>query len=367
MKRFIKFGSIGQFRNVIHEIQKITQFQGLDDEGNPIVDYNAKLPTVNVVGSEKIHGTNVAVCYSNLDGLWIQSRKNIIGVGHDKMGGASWALEKKDTWEKLILYLADHYKINLDENIISIYFEWAGGSIQKKSACSGMDKCAIIFQHFRVSPIVPVIINEETGEEKGQWLETKIGQGQGCYVSAPEARIYNIMDYQIWTLDIDFENPNLSKNKMINFVNVLEPNSSFGSSLGIPNNIGEGIVFTFMYRDKLYKFKVKGEKHSKSKVKTLAPVDEEKELAKIEFTNYVCTASRLEQAWQTVFGIEDEEQEPNIKFTGEFIKAVIGDVMKEELDIMEERDLLPKEVNGLIAKLARRWFMDELDKKVGLK
>ena len=44
------------------------------------------------------------------------------------------------------------------------------------------------------------------------------------------------------------------------------------------------------------------------------------------------------------------------------IRFVVSDVWKEETDVAFERGLEPKEVNGMISKAARQWFMGELDK-----
>jgi hypothetical protein len=38
--------------------------------------------------------------------------------------------------------------------------------------------------------------------------------------------------------------------------------------------------------------------------------------------------------------------------------------MKEELDVMTEKGLEPKDVNGAISAIARRWFQDELNKQI---
>jgi hypothetical protein len=88
MKRFITFGDIGQYRNVVKTIQTNAKFGGLDDNGEPIILENVKLPTLKVTASEKIHGTNASVCYSNPDGIWFQSRKNIITPDTDNAGCA---------------------------------------------------------------------------------------------------------------------------------------------------------------------------------------------------------------------------------------------------------------------------------------
>lgn len=356
MKRFISFGSIEQFRNVIKKVQKTAQYFGQDENDEPIIDHNAPIPKVSVTASEKIHGTNGSVCYSNHDEFWIQTRNNIITPEKDNAGCAFFCKNNIELWKSIIFDLAIEYDVDLDKNIISIFFEWAGGSIQKNSACTGLDKRAVVFQHFKVSPLDP----SET--ECATWHETKINN---LWIECKVHNIYNIMNFKTWEFEIDFEQPLLSQNKMIEIVSSeVEPNSPAGKSMGKDGNTGEGIVVTFLYKDSLQRFKVKGEKHSKSKVKTLKPIDEEKEKVKIEFANYACSPGRLEQAWQTVFGIDNEIQEPDVKLTGDFLRAVMHDVIKEESDIMTEKGLEPKMVGSVISKIARTWFMTELDNNV---
>lgn len=354
MKRLISFGDIQQFRNIIKKVQKTAQYFGQDENDEPIIDCNAPMPKIVATASEKIHGTNASVCYSLIDDFWIQSKNNIITPEQDNAGCAFVSQSLVFTWIFLITELSKEYNIYLNKNIITIFFEWSGGSIQKTSACTGLDKRAIIFQHFKVSPIEPYEI------ESSKWYETKIGDN---WISCKENNIFNIMDFKTWNFEIDFEQPLLSQNKMIEIVsNEVEPDSPAGKEMGKDGNTGEGIVVTFSYKDSLQRFKVKGDKHSKSKVKTLNPVDEEQEKIKIEFANYACSSGRLEQAWQTVFGINNETQEPDIKFTGNFLKAVMNDVIKEENDIMLDKGIEPKMISSLVSKIARTWFMTELDK-----
>jgi hypothetical protein len=155
----------------------------------------------------------------------------------------------------------------------------------------------------------------------------------------------------------------MSQNEMIRLVEEdIEPNSPVGKGFGKEGNVGEGIVVTFWFKDELYRFKVKGEKHSNSKVKTLKPVDEEKENAKIEFANYATPAWRLEQMWQNIYGIENEKSTPNVKDTGIFLKALMGDIVKEEIDVLAERGLEPKDIAGYVNAIGRKWFNEQLDK-----
>lgn len=372
MKRHISFGSIEQFRNVVTSVTHRARYVGKDENGDAIYDKHVKLPTITVTGSEKIHGSNAAVCYSHLDGFWVQSRENIITPYNDNYGCAEWAENNKVLWMRIIMALGLFHEIDLNTHIISVYFEWCGGSIQKNSAVTGLDKRAMIFQHFKVSPVEQSVMNDPNSEdEAAYWRETiysvTLDDNHIFPVNIPDSNIFNILNFQTYMFEIDFEHPKLSQNALVEKVAEIEANSPVGQAMGVDGNVGEGIVCTFMYKDKLFRFKCKGEKHSTSKVKTTKPVDEDKERAKIEFANYACPAWRLEQAWDKTFKRgTNEEVVPNVNGTGDFLRAVIADVMKEEQDVMQEKGIDPKECNGMISKVARTWFMEQLDKEAGL-
>jgi hypothetical protein len=366
MKRHINFGSIEQFRNTIKGVTHRARYIGSDADYKPIYDKHIKLPTITFTASEKIHGTNAAVSFTTTEGFWVQSRSNIITPEKDNAGCAAWAYKDESEWMQIITDLSMEHGLDQDNNIITVYFEWCGGSIQKKSAVSSLEKRAIIFQHFKVSPLVPTPADDPNAEDvTATWHETFANDG--ICVNDNEAGIFNIMDFPFSQFTVDFEKPLFSQNEMIEKVAEIEANSPVGKQFGVDGNVGEGIVCTAMYKDNLYRFKVKGEKHSASKVKTLKPVDEAAEQIKIDFVNNIaCTSSRLEQAWQNTFGIENEKMLPDVSMTGDFLRAVIVDVMKEESDIMEENELDPKKINGAISKVARGWFMEQLDKEAGI-
>jgi len=352
MKQFISMGSIPQFRDVVREITYLTQSIGYDEKLNfPKLDKSIPLPKLNVVGYEKIHGTNASVCYNDIDGLWVQSRKNIIdslnnpnyekGIA-DNFGCAFAVYQRIEEW----MYLIDKFKntnnIDTSTNTIVIYYEWCGGSIQRNSAVSGLDRMSIIFSHCKVVDI--------KDKNKYTWLSTK-------NIHLPNHLIYNIRDFPKVELEIDFNTPSLSQNVMVDMVNNMENNSPVGEQLGIKNNIGEGYVFEVFYKDNYIQWKVKGEKYSKSsgKVKTLAPVDEELEQKKIDFVNNIaCKEWRLDQMY-------NELPVKDISATGDYIKAVIKDTIKEESDIMQELGLKTKTINSMISKVARNYFFSRLD------
>ena len=362
MKRFITFGSIGQFRNIVKDISFSAQYRGVDEERNEaIFDTTVLLPTLKAIGTEKIHGTNAGVCFSNSDGFWVQSRKNIITEELDNANCASSAYQNREAWMEIMNALALHYKIDLEREIISLYFEWSGGNIQKKSALSGLDKRAMIFQYFKVSPLEPQL--NDAGEEiSARWLETKTDN----YLDHIDSHIFNIMNFPKVELTIDFNRPAEAQNRMIALVERLEKNSLVGQAFGVEENVGEGYVFTLAFRGNIHRFKVKGEAHAKGsgRVKVLTPVDEELENRKIEFVNTIaCREFRLEQMYNEVFDTLNGG-EGDIKRTGEYLRAVVNDVMKEESDIMEAQELTPKMVNGMISKVARSYMLSRLNERV---
>jgi len=106
-------------------------------------------------------------------------------------------------------------------------------------------------------------------------------------------------------------------------------------------------------------FKVKGEAHSASKVKTLAAVDVEAIESIRELVDIVVTESRLEQG---LYHLVHEQLKPfEMKSLGDFIKWVQNDILKEELDTLIASGIEPKKINGPIANKARPWYIEKLN------
>lgn len=346
----IKMPEIKHFRNIVSNIKRHAQYRGQDENDNPIYDENAKLPIIKkAVGTEKIHGTNGSVAYSNKDGLIPQSKSKILTINEDNAGFAFFVEKNKDIFQSLINKVIERENINADENTIVIYGEWAGKGIQKGMAYNKLDKFFVIFG---------VKIKPFDEEKSSYWVDE-------TNLSAPDNRIYNINDFEKFEVEINFNNPGEAQNKMVDMMLEVEKQSPLGKYFGV-EGIGEGIVFKFNYNDVKYRFKVKGEKHAgKSKVKKLKKVDNEK-LQKINDVAYkVCPTWRLEQMYNEVMDILNGGN-GDISKTGDFLKAVVQDVHKEDLDIIIEAGLEPKEVNKSISNIARKWLFNKLNEEVGL-
>jgi hypothetical protein len=106
------------------------------------------------------------------------------------------------------------------------------------------------------------------------------------------------------------------------------------------------------------RFKVKGELHAGvSKVKTLKQVDDAKLQLVNEIANQVTPGWRLAQFYTAL------QKEPNEILErskiGEYIKLVIADVVKEDLDIITDAGLEIKDVSGKISGIARDYFFEQ--------
>ena len=167
--------------------------------------------------------------------------------------------------------------------------------------------------------------------------------------------IYIIEQFPTYEVEIDFNNPELIQNKLIDLTIKVEEECPVGKYFNI-SGIGEGIVFTSIdYPD--LKFKSKGEKHSVSKVKVLNSINEEELNSLNEFVEYSVTENRLNQSLQN---LKDNNTEINQKLIGEFLKYICNDILKEESDVLIKNQIEWKKVAGLVANKSRIWFFNNL-------
>ena len=123
--------------------------------------------------------------------------------------------------------------------------------------------------------------------------------------------------------------------------------------------IGEGIVFEYINGDVRYIFKSKGLLHaSGSKPKTLHPVDNDRIKLMRDIAEQVTPVWRLSQMVEQACDLNNGGQIDRSKL-GDYIRLVINDVVKEDLDIIVDAGLEPKELNKYISEIARLYFFDQ--------
>ena len=337
MIKHISYPKIEQFRNVVSNITRQITFTGFDKDGNAVHDLLIKKPTLTFTGTVKLHGTNASVCLNAENGFWAQSRENVITIENDNAGFAFFAESHKVELCSLMRELLDNHQIDPEIYTISIYGEWAGKGIQKGVGISQLEKAFYVFG--------AKVSNLKDKDFNAYWIDSS-------GVRNTECKIFNVQDYETYSVDVDFNIPQLAQNKFIEITEKVENECPISKAFGIESGLGEGVVWSVRYKDSIHRFKVKGDKHSATKVKTLVSVDVEKLGTIQDFINYSVTENRFNQAVENVFGKDDLD----VKKMGDFIRWFVNDIASEEMDTMVKNGLEPKDVNRNISEKVREMF-----------
>lgn len=333
----IPFPSIKQFRDVIRVVKQRAQYVGKDDAGEPIYDQSKQAPTLRFRGSVKLHGTNAAIV-SNGEGHSFQSRERVLTEEADNAGFFAHMVQHRGAINDIDDAICRACGADSGATV-AIYGEWCGGNIQRGVAISGLWKMFVIFA---------IKVNDEWQDmDDFDWIEDA------------DARIYSITSFPQFDAVIDFNKPEMMQNALGAFTEAVEKQCPVGLRFG-NDGIGEGIVWRCLDNPSSdYWFKVKGEKHSASHVKTLAAVDVEAMQKVHDFIEMSVTNARLEQGLQNLV---NEQQKPfEMSSMGDFIRWVYGDIVKEEGDTIAASGFDPKKLGGPVANVARKWYVEKLN------
>lgn len=310
-----KFKSIEQFRHAIKELATVH-----DVRPEEIVSFE---------GTVKMHGTNAGINIQNGE-IKFQSRNNIISPSKDNSGFATFYEPRSAE----LLEFDKEYRIKnkISDSVPIVYFgEWVGKGIQNSVGVTKLpDKKFILFSIW-----VDGVYNDPDID------------------NVPDLNIYSILMVPKYHLDIDLANPQEAYNKAMEFTLEVENCCPVAKYFGIEGT-GEGIV----WRNKKYDvwFKTKGEKHSVSR-SSKNPIVPEKLESILKFVHNVVTENRLNQGIQEVF----MDEEPTIKRTGEFVKWVVQDVLKEEADTIEVSNFNDREAAKYVGSVASKWFVEKVN------
>lgn len=347
----IKFPSIEQFRSVIRHVKTNARYVGRDENGDAIIDQSRPIPTLKFRGTVKLHGTNAGIVYDIAsDSFTYQSRERVLTLTQDNAGFMLNMMKHENVWRDVAGQACREILVSGQKATkVAIFGEWCGSGIQRGVALTELPKMFVIFA-------VKVVYEDQST----CWVP--IGE---IDLHLPEDKLFNIDTFPTYEIDIDFNHPELAQNKMIEITEAVEKECPVGKYFGV-SGVGEGVVWTCVSSDfDLIRsdsgtwFKVKGEKHSASKVKTLAAVDVEAIQALKDFVDTTVTEQRLEQG---VDNLVREQLKPlDMTSMGDFIRWVYNDVVKEETDTIVASGFDPKKLGGPIANKARPWFIKRIN------
>lgn len=348
----IKFPSIEQYRNVIHNV-KFGATHAQDVHTGELVEVEGELPTIKYRGTVKLHGTNASIVHDiKGSGFIYQSRERELSLTQDNAGFMLYMENhSQGVWSlfEMIYTELGYNGAEADCPSIAIYGEWCGQGIQKGVAISELPKMFVIFG-------IKAYWSDDA-ETQATWLDLT----DYHHIQSPEDRIFNIVNFETYEIDIDFKYPEIAQAKMVEITEAVEAECPVGKEFGV-SGIGEGVVWAPVdnrWNNSRYWFKVKGEKHSASKVRTLAAVDVEAAATIREFVENTVTEARLEQGLHV---LQNELQKPFVmQSLGDFIRWVFNDIVKEEEDTIVASGLDPKKLGGPIANAARPWYIKKFN------
>lgn len=348
----IKFPSINQFRQIVKNIRSSADYHGV------------KTPTITFECSVKIHGSNAAfVCPigGTIDDMVFQSRERILSIESDNAGFAFWATANREYLFKIITNIQNRLISNASSETtktghIQVYGEWFGGNIHKGVGVNDLPKMLSVFG-------VRVSENAESNDwESREVIEECIGT-QFHIIG-----LYTKFDFPVWYVDVDFNRPELSQNTLVDLCAAVEHDCpvarKFKPEAEVGTLIGEGIVAIPLQSDSIgfdvrqHFCKIKGEKHASSHVKTTAKLDPELMTSRQEFVDKALTENRLQQG---VDKMVELGHPITMATTGEYLRWIMGDVFREEADTMAVSLIEPKDVNGLIASVAKKFWIAAVD------
>lgn len=334
-----KFNSIDSLRLLIKEIDSYY-----------IKNDTIKPDTIKFNGKIKLHGTNAGVGFNSINGIWCQSRSNIITPEHDNAEFAKFVKNNNDKFLSIIDLIKNKYSIDIDKKSIILFGEWCGDRIQNKVAISTMDRFYALFD---------VKIVDINNDENNYYINSTFPEIESDY----NARIFNLNEFKTFNIEVNFSNLELTQSILTNYIEEIEKQCPFAEHFEVKGP-GEGIVFTSYITDKKRLiFKVKGDEHKASK-----------EIKKVEiktvFTSYdifiarSVTQNRFHQAMENIYKINPSlktyNKDPSMKDIKDIVEWVRTDIYKEERDTILENNFNEDQLNKLINKSVYLLFKNEL-------
>jgi len=343
------FGSTPRFSGLYKEVARNTDSTarlkyanydpslGIDpteEQKELLQSFKPDMPTLAFTGSEKLHGENMAVCYS--DGtLWVQGRNRINTVAADQNGMAQFVELHREAFLTII------QDIGGPGDTVILDGEWAGGNIQKgNAACSGTDKAFYMFDYLRLI--------DEDGDEFHYPTTNLSNHAESIYV---------MKDFKQYSVVLDFNNPSECEEVLEALALEIEANSPIAAHFNKPDNVGEGAyLWCLAIKDHpLYRLKTKGEKHGgkpKEKRDKSGPTSE-------EVVQLTAIADQLTPVWRITQGIT-ETSATEMKDIGNLMKWVNQDIIKEEMEVITASGYDFKQLQKFTSKVVKDYFINSL-------
>lgn len=295
------------------------------------------LPKVRYRAKVKLHGTNTGVQVLD-DGVFAQSRTQVLTIGDDYKGFAKWVKERESNFAQVHVGT-------------TVFGEWCGSGVEKGMAVSALDEkvFAVFGLQIGVGESATLVVEPDE-------IRARLPAIPGLYV----------LPWHGDEVALDFTNQAAldpvvaSVNAMVAEVEAEDPwvKATFGMK-----GVGEGLVFYPVGADVPARFedyamlmwKAKGEKHRTAGTKVAAQIEPEVVKSIDEFVNLMVTEARLSQGLKEACG-----GTADVKHMGAFLRWVAGDVEKESTAELSASGLTFAQVEKAVSARARDWMKSKV-------
>lgn len=344
--KFVKFPHIDQFRQVLKDL---LYYKEHDNNFPDVVEFT---------GTVKLHGTNAGVVLDRDGVLTTQARRGTITIDKDNAGFACFINDSVVT-NFLTTKLHSILEQNPDAQGVVLFGEFAGKTIQKGVAICQLDK---FFAPFAIA----LVFKNDNDSVEDEFVKQFLSADCLKDFENSDLRIFPVTMAQTFSIKVDLtDNVQVANavEQMIAITNKVEEECPFAKLFDI-SGVGEGVVYHANYKDKHFIFKVKGEKHSVSKVKKLASVNPEEVKAINDFIDYAVTENRLQQGLEVV-ATDNNVDQNDLEFNhiSGFVKFMVADIMREEADTIKANNLPEKDLISQIKAKSSKFYRDFMQNK----
>lgn len=306
----------------------------------------------------KLHGANLAVGVGP-EGAWVQSRTALLSP-EDDLYNAHKSLS--GVMKKLLSARAE--EIAHGHRIV-VFGEWGGSGIQKADAVTAIGRKA--FFPFLVAITPPGFeesddvrddrraINAYTDPDQ---IRRLIGFEDEMIIMLPwagPAVIFSSDDLDGTGRALDAVNATAEAvGEQDPFIKAMFGVEGPGEGLVFVPDTASGAVSLEDYSN--LTFKAKAERHRVKASAKAASARAEIPADAVAFADTFATDNRMEQMLSEKLGGEADKRR-----TGEFVKAVVSDVMKESVPERAALGVDDKVISGLISKRASAWFVERAE------
>lgn len=306
-----------------------------------------KQEVINFVGTVKLHGTNFSAVYDlETEEIYYQSRNRII-TKIDNFFNFQEVVYGDNGIEPILKSGLKYFaKKEAEFSKIIFFGELVGGEIQKGVALQNIEKRFVIFDIALVDKEGKVTYCEFRNLFILGILLKEFGNNKVSVIS----------DYPYWETTVNvFSKSDLldTQNKLSQITADIEKECPVAKHFGV-SGTGEGVVWRSYRLPHVnngfgIRFKVKGDEHTTSKVRTLNGVEQGKieALKSLEdVCEAICTEARYKQGMQYL--IENDIKDIHRKNT--FLNWVVEDTIKEEIDFIISKGLPVQNVKAQLYK-----------------